>query len=202
MKINKNELKEFFQNLEFKFDYYVFGGIAVDLLRGSLTRDHGDVDLIVNIKNKESLIKFLEFRRFKINKIEKEFYRFEKKDFQLDIIFFEEKNGFVILNTKTALIKIPVYFFINEIFGNLEELKIKIVPKEFLLRTILYFDNKGDRNLLIDLLQKFNLEDIIKINYFSRRSLNDPKVKKFELRNEKLKELYGIDFLNFKRIKN
>jgi|APSaa5957512622_1039677.scaffolds.fasta_scaffold40538_2 hypothetical protein len=199
MGITQKSLKEFFKNLE-DINYYVFGGIALDSIKGYLTREHDDVDLIVDLSNKNLLIERLKQKGFVVEIDEEGLIKLKKRNFKVDILVFFKKSNKIFIDGRRAKIEIPFDFFKEENIGQVGDLKFKIVPKEFLVRTILYYNNEKDRMFLISLSKNLDLNRIKKIKYLCKRDSKDLKLKKIRIRNQKLEKNYGINFLTFERL--
>ena len=49
--------------VEYNFDYFIFGGWALDILNGKQTRDHLDADIVIWKEARETFLKFLKVNR-------------------------------------------------------------------------------------------------------------------------------------------
>ncbi len=189
-----SQIKEVIKIFDYnKIDYWIFGGIAVECLRGRLTREHDDIDVLVQSQDRDKLVNILSNREFNIEYKSENFYRAIDEDFQIDILFSEQKGDLVVVDGLKAKVEIPQEFFYKSLFRNLDNLRLRIAPLEFILRTLLYYDVEEDRYFLIDLLEKFNIERIKKVKYFCKRKPNDRKLKLFEKRREFILEKYAVD---------
>lgn len=174
-------------------DYYVFGGFAVDGLYGKLNREHHDIDLLIYEKDKERLIEHLTsldlHGSYHGNG---RIWRIEESDLVADILFLNEEEGYIILVGARAETKVPKSLFLKKQLGVINGFEFGIIPLEWLVQSLVYFDNPRDRELLLRFRNKVNNNLIEQIKDISKRDPSHPKLKEYEERRKQLNEAKTI----------
>lgn len=126
------------------FEWYLVGGIALDEFLGRRTRDHEDMDILVNFKYLERILEY--FKNYKVytarngslslsalNNIKSTdslwIANDDKESFIIEILFFEEEAGnWIYKRDKTVRKKIEdIYFVKNDM--NIIQPEIQLLYK-------------------------------------------------------------------------
>ncbi len=183
------KFKWFIENIKKEgIKYYVFGGFAIDGLRGSLIRDHNDLDILIFDEDKASFIRFLNSLGLKGKwSVNNKIYSAANPQLNLEVLFLGQDGDFVKLDGEKAEHKIPKELFKRSNKGKIKDFEFSIMPREWLIESIIYCDHKEDREFLLKLVKDADINLIKKMSRISKRKLDHPKLKIYEQRRQELK---------------
>lgn len=182
--ICQNSLKQLIESMECAdIQYYVYGGLAVEGLRGQISRDHGDVDIIAPLSERDLVVEVLTSSRFEGSfSLGGTRYKATNGKLSADILFFTEEPNMVRVFGVKAEQLIPADILAKSQTVILGDVHFRSVPLECLLESIVYFDNERDRRLLLAHKPKIPDEQVRRIKRVSRIDSSDPKNNVYEHR--------------------
>ncbi len=122
-----------------KITYYVFGGIALEGLRETMSREHGDLDLYIKDKDLEKFCKIMSAKKYSCKKRER-MYFFEKNMIKIGVVILtKEKRAYISNGNKTRAIY-PEKIFATKNYGKINKIIFCIAPNE-----VLAFESKYSR---------------------------------------------------------
>lgn len=122
------------QLIEHDFDYFIFGGWAVDILSKKISRRHLDINLVIWGKDRNRFMRYLKSHKYKIEEEDvKIVFYIDKVKHEVvflyeegDICIFEDKNFFAEI-PKELLVPFQKARFLREDFNiGLKELIVKM----------------------------------------------------------------------------
>jgi phosphorylcholine metabolism protein LicD len=126
--ILKKLIKLFEKN---KIRYWVFGGFALDGIRGEISRLHNDIDIYLYFNDLEKTLNLLKFKSLEYYK-RKNMYFVESDKVKLGIIILTEKNIEFIANGNKTLVSYPKKIFSEDNYVSLKGIIFRIAPNEVL----------------------------------------------------------------------
>jgi phosphorylcholine metabolism protein LicD len=135
-----------------KINYYVFGGIALDGLRGSITREHSDLDLFIYEDDLEKFFEVMKSKKYTFTKRENMYFLDEtnknnKNNLKIGVLALtKEKNNYIVNGNKTLEVY-PAEIFSKENQGEINKLKFSLAPNEVLAFESQYSKHPDDKKL-------------------------------------------------------
>ncbi|MBT4321880.1 hypothetical protein HOD53_01695 [Candidatus Woesearchaeota archaeon] len=111
--------------------FWVFGGFALDGIRGKITREHGDIDIYLDSDDLTKLEKLFDSKEYNFYKREK-MYFVESTDLKLGIVILTKENDLVIANGNKTIAKYPKKMFSKETIVSINSFTFRVVPFEIL----------------------------------------------------------------------
>ena len=111
--------------------FWVFGGFALDGIRGKITRRHGDIDIYLDSDDLIKLENLFESEEYNFYKREK-MYFVESSNLKLGIVILTKDNDLIIANGNKTTAKYPKEMFSKETIVSINSFTFKIVPFEIL----------------------------------------------------------------------
>jgi phosphorylcholine metabolism protein LicD len=124
--------------------YWIFGGIALEGLRGMITRKHDDIDIYIHKKDLKRFLNILYSKSHAIIKRKKMYFVKDKK-LSLGIIVMTEDKRYYVSNGNKTYAKYPKTIFKKDKIANIKGTEFRIVPIEILVFETKYSDHKSDR---------------------------------------------------------
>jgi hypothetical protein len=116
---------------EHHIHYYVFGGFALDGLRGAVTRPHDDLDIYVLEDDLEKFCKVMESAGYPCIKREN-MYFIDKEPLKIGIVVLcKDAENYISRGNKT-LAFYPALMFSKEAHGRIKDIVFRIAPNEVL----------------------------------------------------------------------
>jgi hypothetical protein len=156
-------LKKYLNLLENRnFAYWVFGGYALDGLRGKITREHGDIDIYLAEKDINEFISFMNALEYPLVQREN-MYFLDVDNLSIGVVILrEEEYQFVALGNKTQAYY-PKELFNNTHSGSIDDVEFPIVPNEILKLESEFSRYEKDREFGMNLVVNNDLYSQIKI---------------------------------------
>ncbi len=161
-------LREFAEEMK-NIEYWIGGGYGVDGIAGRITREHGDIDIIIPIEMTPQITDFFQRRLYDVSEKHKNLQA-KKGDVKVDIVRLETEGGCYMFSTERFFknIKIP-----KNLYGTR---KCRIGDVEY---------NSLDSTLLL-------ASKLININQAREADKEDVKLLEPFSDKKKLKELFRI----------
>jgi phosphorylcholine metabolism protein LicD len=135
--INFDAFKDTIKLLEKnKVQYWVFGGFALDGLRGKITREHNDIDIYLHSDDLSKLKQLSNSKRYRFYKREN-MYFIESTELKLGVVILTEEDNLIVAHGNKTLAKYPKEIFSKDMLVSIGTLQFRIVPLE-----ILYLESK------------------------------------------------------------
>jgi hypothetical protein len=148
-----------------KIKYWVFGGFALDGVRGELTREHSDIDIYLFSEDLNKLLSLFNSDSYKCFKRESMHF-IESDDLKIGVVLLTKENNKMIANGNKTLVKFPCGIFKNKSIAAIDNFTFQIAPNEVLAIDSKYSINNSDRTFGAGLKYDeflFNQIKIIKI---------------------------------------
>ena len=123
--------------------YWVFGGFALDGLRGRLTREHSDIDIYLNEKDLAALTDSFG-PGYKVYKREN-MYFVESTELKLGIVLLTAEGDQIIVHGNKTLAKYPKELFARDNFANIDDVRFRIAPNEALVLESQFSKHESDK---------------------------------------------------------
>ncbi len=134
-----------------KIKFWLFGGYALDAAVGKITREHKNIDFLIERDDVGKAVSILEDNGFRISFIKDKIIS-TKEDEVINLIPIELEGSQYVIPVLTAEIKIPLKYMDSE--GSLEGLVLPRIPNELLYLLMRYSPIVSDslivRNLKIN----------------------------------------------------
>jgi hypothetical protein len=128
-----------------KIAYYVFGGVALEGIRGTFSREHNDLDVFIIDIDLEKFLKHMDYSGFSCHK--KENMYFLKKDtIKIGVAVLTRNNESWILTGNQTIEVYPQEIFSKDTYGKIGILKFRIVPHEVLIFEAQFSKHDADKN--------------------------------------------------------
>jgi phosphorylcholine metabolism protein LicD len=111
--------------------FWVFGGFALDGMRGKITREHGDIDIYLDSDDLTKLKNIFSSKEYNFYKREK-MYFVESSELKLGIVILTKENDLIIANGNKTIAKYPKEFFSKNTNVSIDSFTFRIVPFEIL----------------------------------------------------------------------
>lgn len=172
--IDHKETTEFLELIaKTNLNYFVFGGVGLDGLRGKWTREHKDIDMYFFEEDFDKLVEFIKKNNYKIfrkslksGKCTK--FEIHGKNLVVDVLVIKKEGDFRVLIGTVGDCKIPNEIFKNPGVGKLEGVSFRTVPNEIFVFEMGYSKSREDKNEGTSL--KCNKELLSKIEYFPKKN--------------------------------
>lgn len=190
MAVKVEELKELLSKLKDKgIRYFVFGGMAVEALRGKITREHGDIDLLIFENQKEDYKKALSELNFTGAFSEKGgLYRATRNNLQVDALFMQKREKDFFINGDKEEVSLPLELFDIPCVGEIEGFELSLEPLDFLFWALPFYDKEEDRETILSYKTRVDMALVKAIVGKSKRDPNSPKA----ILHKQRKEMYGF----------
>ncbi len=144
--VNFNLFKKTISLLEkHKISFWVFGGFALDGLRGKITREHGDIDIYVKENDISKLETLFPPEKYIFYKKEKMYY-IKSQELKIGIVPLSKEGDTVTAHGNKTLARYPKEMFSMSIYGAINSFKFKIVPREVLFLESQYSRFESDKS--------------------------------------------------------
>lgn len=162
------KLKELTECLEKnKINYSVFAGFAFDGLRGKITRNHRDIDILVLKKDFDKIKKILESLDYDYEIINERLRATRKDGAKVDLEMVSIQRNEIIISGKYKLTKIPLELFKKAQKGRIGNLAFNVASNE-ILKLFLQYDQKGNDK---EFLEKMPIDNVL-FNKIKRETKN------------------------------
>lgn len=111
--------------------YYVFGGLALDGLRGSWTRDHGDLDIYIVEQDLERFCDVMGSAGYPCTKRES-MYFIDKDPLKMGIVILSQDEAHYISKGNKTLAYYPKPVFSEVGYGRIRDVAFRVAPNEVL----------------------------------------------------------------------
>ncbi len=118
---------ELFRKNEIRF--WVFGGFALDGIRGKITREHSDIDIYLVSDDLDKVLVLFQSDDYSCYKREV-MYFIESADLKIGIIVLTEEDDKIIAHGNKTLVKFPKDIFLHDNTVSLNNMSFRIVPNE------------------------------------------------------------------------
>ena len=123
--------------------YWVFGGFAIDGLRGKITRPHGDIDVYLQYQDIKKIFKMYDkdyvcFRRGNM-------YFVERGEFKIGIVPLRENIKTVSIRGNKTIARYPKEIFLKNNIGKIKDFSFRIIPNEALFFESVFSRFKKDK---------------------------------------------------------
>jgi phosphorylcholine metabolism protein LicD len=136
--------KEFLKLLEDnKIEYWIFGGMALDGLRGKLSRPHEDIDIYIYYRDSKKLLD-LASKKYECYK-KGNMYLIKKDGLKIDIILLAKNESNYISYGNRAIAYYPKELFQDTIRVKIQDTNFRIAPIEVLVFESKYSKDKFDK---------------------------------------------------------
>lgn len=166
--------------------YYIFGGIALDAMRGRLTREHGDIDIVAPLGQKDLFLGLLYSEDFEVDWRSGEFYRASRNGFSVDVLFYNKEEDMIVVDGAKAKYSVPKELFERVNKGKINGKEFNLASLEYLFGTLYCYDHEADREFLMGLKDNVNIEEIRRIKNTIKDLPNYPKGRIHEERKKEL----------------
>jgi len=171
-------LKTFKKTIELlkknKTRYWVFGGYALDGIRGKITRDHEDIDIYLRAEDINKFIKLFKSLKYDCYRRE-QMYFIDSPKLMIGILPLTEEKKYIIANGNCTLVKYPKEIFLKDIIVSLDDFSFRIAPKEVLALDYKFSRYKNDREYVRKLEINKKLAEQIKAFKIRESKQNKPK---------------------------
>lgn len=127
-----------------KIEYWVFGGFALDGIRGKITRNHEDIDIYLHSTDLDKLIDLFNSENHKFYKRE-EMYFVESAGLKLEIVILTDEKDMIIANGNHTRVRYPKEMFSKDNDVSIDGFAFRIVPNEVLVLESEFSISKEDK---------------------------------------------------------
>lgn len=111
--------------------YWVFGGFALDGVRGKISRDHEDIDIYLHKKDIDRFVKLFALHGYDCYQRERMYFA-DSPELKIGVVLFTEEKDFYVSNGNCTLAKYPREMFLNNLTASIENFNFRKVPNEVL----------------------------------------------------------------------
>jgi len=112
--------------------FWIFGGFALDGIRGEVTREHDDIDVYVLSDDLGKLLSLFHADGHSCEK-RKNMYFIESDDFKIGVLILTYEDDKIIAHGNNTLVTVPRGIFINDHIVSLKDISFRIAPNEVLV---------------------------------------------------------------------
>jgi hypothetical protein len=153
-----------------KMRYWIFGGYALDGIRGKLTRGHKDIDIYLDSRDIENFIELLSSLGYDCRQRER-MYFVDAADLKIGILSLKKEGNYHVADGNCTLVKYPEGVFSKDIYGTIDGFEFRVAPREALVFDYQFSPNEADRKFASGLEVDRKLFDKIKsVKIRDRRS--------------------------------
>jgi hypothetical protein len=116
---------------EHRIHYYVFGGFALDGLRGAITRQHADLDIYVLEDDLQKFCKVMESAGYPCIKREN-MYFIDKEPLKIGIVVLSKDTENYVSRGNKTLAFYPKPIFSKVAHGRIKDITFRVAPNEVL----------------------------------------------------------------------
>lgn len=127
-----------------KINFWVFGGFALDGIRGEITREHSDIDIYLLIDDLNTFLSLFGSKKYKYYKRES-MYFVESDDLKIGVVLLTTEDNKIIANGNKTLVKFPKDIFLKDNIVSLNGVSFRIVPNEALAIDSKFSINESDK---------------------------------------------------------
>jgi predicted nucleotidyltransferase len=142
--------------------FLIFGGFALDGIRGEITREHSDIDIYVFSDDLDKLLSLFRSDDYTSYKREN-MYFIEATDLKMGIVVLTHENDKIIAHGNKTLVAFPRDIFTDTCIVSLNNVSFHVAPNEALAVDSKFSTHENDRLFGTDMKYDKALFDQIEI---------------------------------------